>query len=114
MFKVSIDLKNTKEKLPKSLGKAQVVLDNQVLKDSNNYVPMDTKNLRDSGIRETDLGTGQVNWETPYAKKLYYNPQYDFSKDDNPNAQGLWYEAAKANHKKDWIDVAQKAFRSLF
>lgn len=28
--------------------------------------------------------------DTPYARRLYYHPEYDFQKGNNPNAQGLW------------------------
>ena len=30
--------------------------------------------------------------EGPYARKLYYHPEYDFRKDENPNAKGKWFE----------------------
>lgn len=28
---------------------------------------------------------------TPYARRLYFHPEYHFSKDENPNARGRWY-----------------------
>lgn len=28
---------------------------------------------------------------TPYARRLYYHPEYHFSTEENPNAKGKWY-----------------------
>lgn len=28
--------------------------------------------------------------DTPYARKMYYHPEYNFQTVDNPNAQGKW------------------------
>ena len=108
-FNIKIELDKIPGKIEKAVSKGQMVLDTQVLKDSNNYAPRDTGNLVNSSIRATNPGTGQIVWDTPYARKLYYNPQYNFSKDKNPQAQGLWFEAAKSRHFKEWIQVAEKA-----
>ncbi|MCD3473309.1 minor capsid protein, partial [Streptococcus equi subsp. equi] len=55
-----------------------------------------------------------VSWHTPYARRLYYNPQYNFSKDKNPNAQGKWFEVAKANHAEHWYELTKKAYGAEF
>lgn len=39
---------------------------------------------------------------TPYARRLYYHPEYNFKTDENPKAKGKWYE--------DWIDGKEKDF----
>lgn len=31
-----------------------------------------------------------LNFNTPYARRLYYHPEYHFRTDENPNAQGEW------------------------
>ena len=38
----------------------------------------------------------------PYARRLYYHPEYHFSKAENPNARGNWYQP--------WIDGKEKNF----
>ena len=35
-------------------------------------------------------GIVSLRFSTPYARRLYYNPQYNFRQDQNPNAQGMW------------------------
>lgn len=49
---------------------------------------------------------------TPYARRLYYHPEYHFQTKENPNAKGMWYE--------DWLpggknaDFAPKAFKAIY
>lgn len=102
------------DKAKKAVEKAQVVLDEQVLKDSNFYIPKDTGELERSGVRSSVIGKGSIVWDTPYARRLYYNPQYNFSKDSNPNAQGLWFEAAKASFLTDWVRITEQAYRRAY
>ena len=100
-----------RQKIADVAEKGQYALDNTVLRDSNSYAPMDQGDLIESGIRHSRLGEGQIIWSTPYARRLYYNPQYNFSTDRNPQAQGLWFEAAKSQHLRDWINAIEQAIR---
>ncbi|MGJ9460288.1 minor capsid protein [Oceanobacillus sp. CF4.6] len=110
--KVNFNYSTVAKKVDGAFGFGQYVLDNAVIKDSNYYVPTDEHHLERSALLHSKVGKGELVWETPYARKLYYNPQYTFSKDKNPNAQGLWYEVAKAEKRDDWIDQANKATKS--
>lgn len=91
------------------MGAAQKKIDQEVLKDSNYFIPKDTGELERSSIRASQIGEGVIKWDTPYSRRLYYNPQYNFSGETNPNAQGLWFEAAKAMFLVDWVRAAQRA-----
>jgi hypothetical protein len=106
--RVNVQLNDLAAAIEKRKEKAQLVLDEQILKDSNNYAPQDTSELINSSLRMSLIGQGQLIWATPYARRLYYNPQYNFSKDKNPNAQGLWFEAAKAAHLPEWLNLAAR------
>lgn len=110
-FNVRIQL-NAQDRVNANLGLAQFMLDQQVIKDSNYFVPEDTGTLKGSALISSDVGKGRVVWNTPYARKLYYNPQYNFSKDKNPNARGLWFEESKKIHKQQWLKMAQDILRS--
>lgn len=116
MFKtrVDLDIEKLKGKKDSSAKLAQQLLDQQVLKDSNYYIPKDKSNLEGSGIRSSLIGQGKIIWDTPYARRLYYNPKYNFSKDMNPNARGLWFEAAKRENKSDWLELVKKEFARQF
>lgn len=80
-------------------------LDNEVLKDCDEYVPMRTGNLRNSGIRGTNIGSGKVIYNAPYASECYYSKR-TFSKDKHPKATSAWFEKAKAVNKNKWIKGA--------
>ena len=113
-LKMDINWGKVEGKMNKGLDVSQEIVDSQILKDSNNYIAFDTGNLAKSGVRSTNPGTGKIIWDTPYGRKLYYNPQYNFSKDKNPQAGGLWFERAKSTHLNDWLTKGQDAFKQNF
>lgn len=39
---------------------------------------------------DSDKGVVRLTFNTPYARRLYFHPEYNFSHDENPNAQGEW------------------------
>ena len=41
-------------------------------------------------------GSVSIVSTAPYARRLYFHPEYHFSQDENPNAKGMWYE--------DWME----------
>ena len=48
-------------------------------------------------------GTISIVSATPYARRLYFHPEYNFDTGENPNAKGEWYE--------DWMEGgSQHAF----
>ena len=115
-FKATTKL-NTKEinrRFEKATSQTQFFVDNEIIKDSNDFAPQRETFLQSSAINHSKIGEGEVIWNTPYARRLYYNPQFNFSKDLNPKAQGLWFEAAKAQKQKSWLQGAEKLFKSIF
>lgn len=48
--------------------------------------------------------------QTPYARRLYYHPEYEFSTAENPNARGRWYENWISGSEKDFAKNAFKEF----
>lgn len=49
---------------------------------------------------------------TPYARRLYYHPEYNFSKEENPNAGAEWF--APWAEGGDRENVAATTFAVLF
>jgi Minor capsid protein len=105
---VRAELGGIRETVNDAIKAGQKQLDQEVLKGSNYFIPKDTGELERSGVRASQIGKGKIVWDTPYARRLYYNPQYNFSRDSNPNAQGLWFEAAKARFFSDWVRMTQQ------
>ena len=87
-------------------GKVQQFIDSEVLRLCDPYVPMDTGQLKQSGIRHTRIGSGRVVYKTPYARRMYYNPQYKFQ--GAPMRGAYWFERMKANHKDQILKGAAK------
>lgn len=69
-------------------------------------VPKDTGELERSGfIDESQLEKLVISlvFDTPYARRLYWHPEYNFRRDINPNARGMWLEPFITGDKKDWV-----------
>lgn len=108
---VKINREYTEARFRTRYQMAQKYLDNEVLKDSDPYVPMDTGNLRNSGIRGTTLGSGEVIYNAPYAHQCYYGTAIHFSPAKHPQATAQWFEKAKAANKKKWLDAVEKVIK---
>jgi hypothetical protein len=101
-MRLQLNTEFTLNRFNEKYRRAQKWLDNEVLKDSDPYVPMRTGNLRNSGIRGTNVGSGRVIYNAPYASKCYYG-HMNFSKAKHPQACRQWFEKAKAANKAKWI-----------
>lgn len=62
-------------------------------------IPMQTGLLSGEAffVDDSNIGKNRVALinNTPYARRLYYHPEYHFSKEFHSNAKGEWY--------KDWL-----------
>lgn len=94
---------NNRNRISQNVDKAQKYLDSQVLKDTDKYVPMRTGILAKSGIIGTVLGSGEIEYAAPYARKVYYGVNINFSKSRHPLACAKFFEASKAVNKKSWL-----------
>ena len=80
----------------------QAPLDSLILQDSNYFCPIKTGTLQQSAIINSRIGSGELVWRTPYARRQYYEyskPPYQ----PNPNACSKWFEAAKARWLEKWV-----------
>ena len=84
------------------------------LRDSQT-MPFDTGNLQDDStfIDDSQKAQGRVSIvsSTPYARRLYYHPEYDFRHTNNPNAGGKWFEPYISGKKSDFV---VNAFKEIF
>ena len=80
-------------------------------------VPKDTGELERSSfidLSEVNNMITRIVFDTPYARRLYWHPEYNFRKDKNPNAQGKWMEAYLTGERKNFIkDTYSKFFKQL-
>lgn len=97
-----------KKKLEPREEFAQKWLDNEVLKDCGQYVPFREGHLFRSGIAATKLGSGKVEYNVPYARRVYYGRNMNFGKKPHPNACAFWFEKAKGVNKEKWLSGVRK------
>lgn len=87
-------------------GRVQQFIDTQCLKLCENKIPKDQSFLIQSGVTNTKIGSGEVKWSTPYARRLYYHPEYSFN--EAPERGAYWFERMKQQHKREIIKGAIK------
>jgi hypothetical protein len=101
-----------KARFKAAIHKAQMKLDQQVINDSNYYCPLKEGDLQKSAIINTVLGSGLVQWKTPYAHRQYYGVKFDHSQQKNPNACAKWFEAAKARKMEQWRKLVDDTIKN--
>lgn len=113
-------------------GRVQRFIDQKVIDGCTPYVPASPdRTLEFSAQVSTEIGSGQVIWNTPYARYQYYGfvmtdeagrtwvgpgetkpvitdrpLTYDTSQ--NTMAGPHWFERAKADNLTEWLDEARR------
>lgn len=105
----------------KKLSNAQIIAMEQTAEAvktdviAKNVIPFDDGTLQnESTMIDTSgskHGSVTISSDLPYARRLYFHPEYNFSKKNNPNAGGRWYDPWIDGSRKDF---AMKAFRTLY
>ena len=127
----TIELDVDLSRFEKQYGKAQYVLDSAVMKDMTPYMPQRTGVFIDvtKAMSAAIAGSGTViaaappmgrflyegkvmvdektgsPWARPGAKKVVTDRDLDYS---NPRATPHWYDTAKKNHGKSWVNTVKK------
>lgn len=81
-------------------GEVQSFIDSEVLRLCDPMVPFDQGTLAESGVINTVVGSGQVKYRTPYARRWYYMPA-NFQ--EAPRRGNYWFERMKNEGGKDQI-----------
>ncbi|PYG90140.1 hypothetical protein LY28_00020 [Ruminiclostridium sufflavum DSM 19573] len=77
-------------------------------------VPKQAGELERSAFIDTSKlskGKTRLGYDTPYARRLYWHPEYDFRTDKNASAQGKWLQTYIDGAKRNF---AKEAFRKLY
>lgn len=95
-----------------ALEKTMSALHTEVIKAQ--VMPFDTGNMQNDNTYEdySKSSKGQVSLitSTPYARRMYYHPEYNFQTTENPNAQGNWYEPWISGKNKNFCKNAFSQF----
>ena len=118
-------------------GHIQKIVDAAVIRECTPYVPFAEGVLAGSANTATEIGSGEVVYDTPYARYLYYGEIYgpnipisengiitgywsppekyptgrklQYSTEINPQAGSHWFDRAMADHADDILKEAQDA-----
>ena len=127
----TIELEVDLSRFNKQYGKAQYVLDSAVMKDMTPYMPQRTGVFIDvtKAMSAAIAGSGTViaaappmgrflyegkvmvdpvtgsPWARPGAKKIVTDRDLEYS---NPKATPHWFDTAKENHGKSWVNTVKK------
>ena len=84
------------------------------LRDSQT-MPFDTGNLQNDSTflddSQKEQGKVSIVSSTPYARRLYYHPEYNFRTTNNRNASGKWFEPYISGNRTDFV---KETFAKLF
>ncbi len=115
MAKVKITLYPDKiKKLHEISQKAFELTVKEVLSDIRNsqVVPKNTGELERSGYPEIDVQkmVAKIVFDTPYARRLYWHPEYNYRQDKNQYAGGLWMQTYIDGEKKNFVKETYSKF----
>lgn len=113
--KVNIDLDAIMRKKFRPMQyEAQRWLHGRIIKDTDQFVPMDTGALTGSPRRSYNKGYTIVQWVMPYAKRLYYGVTFKFARDRHPKATHHWFQTSKGFFLNDWGQGVAKILCGLW
>lgn len=111
MIKVKSKVKINKQNIKKINETAKISLEQtaEALKTeviSAQVIPFDSGTLQNESTfldkRESKNGKVSLVSSTPYARRLYFHPEFNFQTVNNKNAKSEWFE--------DWINGKEKNF----
>lgn len=109
-MKVTSKVNNSKLAQIQKASVESLILTGEALKDDliqSQTMPFETGHLQNQATyvdtKDANSGNVLIISDTPYARRLYYHPEYNFSKDNNPNAGGLWFDPYITGNKKDFV-----------
>lgn len=112
-------LEEIDHRIAETASRAEVWLANEVLKDTDRYVPM----LAGSLSQRSHVEGNMIVYPGPYARYLYFGkvmagppegPKHATDKDlvytkqAHPDAQSHWFEASKAQNLDKWLRGVKK------
>lgn len=104
-------------KIARTWNTVQEYVDAQVLRLSEPYIPKDTGILKNSGILNTQIGSGEVKYRTPYARRWYYMPaKFAQGSGSGINATGrgnYWFHRMVREHRQHILEGAKRKMREM-
>ena len=134
MSKFEFNEAKVKNRLSDQTKMAKRLLKNEIVKDTEKFVPMQSGYLKNSITQSLQSNDDFIVYNTPYARFLYYGyvmigrithrawanrgeTKIKTSKKLNygkvhPLATSHWFERSKALYKNNWLKIAKKVYRN--
>ena len=107
--KIEFDKAKCMARVKAASEKAQETISKVALADCNEFVREDQGTLKQSSYAASDHKKGNLVWNTPYAKRVYYTGTV--SKAVNSQAALRWAHKAAQKYQKDWGKAGDKAMQ---
>lgn len=135
IYKFDFNYVKCKKKYDGYNKKAKKLLKNEIVKDTDKFVPMRVGTLKNSAIQSINNNSDNIVYKGPYARFLYYghvmvgirtkrpwakkgevkvvaNPKRALTFGGaHPLACSRWFEKSRSINMKKWIDVAKEVFK---
>lgn len=95
------------KKINAGLERAQRIVDSETLRLMDPMTPMRTGAMIRSATLGTVIGSGEIKYTAPYARRQYYTNKG--GSPGHPQAGRLWFERFKTAHKETVLKKAQQA-----
>ena len=108
-MKMTISKAQVQAKVQDAWDKTLFALTSEILADCNEYVKRSPeRTMRDSSLSHSKLRQGLIVWETPYARRQYWEIKTALT----PGTTWRWIETAKRAHLSEWKVKAQRGFKA--
>ena len=111
--KISIDKMKIKHTVDAAWNNALPILTREILDDVNEYCKYDTGALVQSSYLHTKYERGMMIWQTPYARRQYWEIQTAYTQAGHPKATWKWAEVAKRHNMEKWQRQADVLFKMM-
>lgn len=89
--------------------KAQEIIDSECLRYMNPLTPMRTGTMIKSATLGTVIGSGEIIYVAPYARRQYYNNAG--GSPAHPQAKAYWFETMKAANRDSILRAAARGLK---
>lgn len=104
---VRVDTGDLLGDVKKAAGVGFIAAQEQILQDCNYFCLQDQGTLMASAITSFNEKSGEVTWNTPYARRRYYEHAH-VKRGKNPNAKIQWIDEAINQFSDTWVEQIKK------
>lgn len=110
-FRVTVDDVVARNRFsPEAAKRARALVVHNVRSDTERFVPYLTGHLSDQSVDLSRAEDGIIAWRAPYAARVYYMKNANWTRFRHPEAGPQWMERSAAVNKERWRKIAAQSF----